>query len=696
MNLLDMRSIIFSYALSNLICMIVMTILWRQNRARFDGLGFWMADYVMQFAGLALLALRGHVPDLLSMTGSNALIIGGTVLIYIGLERFTGKRGPQRHNYILLAAFIGAHAYFVLVVPDLTVRSVLITLALLAICLQCAWLMLRRVAPDMRAITSGAGYVFSAFCLVSVIRLIAIFAAPSGNDFFRSNIYESVLLIVYQMFFILLTFSLFLMVNQRLFGELEGDISARKRTEAALRLSEEKFSKAFQSSPDAILISRLGDGHFIEVNDGFCRLTGYSREEALSGSSIALKLWADPEDREKIVAGLRANSRVRDYEFDVRIKSGKIVNCLYSGEIIMLGDEAHILSQVRDVSERRRAEEINRLRLILWEFASAHSAGELMQKALDEIEALTFSLIGFYHFVEEEQDTLTLQAWSTRTKNEFCTVEGEGMHYPIDEAGVWADCVRLRRPVIHNDYASLPRRRGLPAGHAEVVRELIVPTMRGGRVVSVLGVGNKPEDYDERDLEMVSYIADLVWTIVAQKRTEEQVLLLNSRLERLAMTDELTGLSNRRSFFIRGGEEVKKARRYHTPLALIMLDIDRFKDINDTYGHEAGDEALQCLAETLRENSREVDVAARLGGEEFCILLPNTNASDAFILAERLRLAIEGEGCFLDKQRMHLTASVGVAAFSGEMPDLDALLRSADAAMYQAKNQGRNRVVLME
>ncbi len=695
MNLLDMRTIIFSYAVSNLICMIVMTILWRQNRTRFAGLGFWMADFVMQFAALALLALRGVVPDFLSMTGSNALVIGGTILIYIGLELFTGKRGPQRHNYVLLAAFIVAHAYFVFIVPDLTVRSILVTLALLVICSQCAWLMLRRVAPGMRVITNSVGYVFAAFCLISIVRIVVTLAAPSGNDFFRSNIYESFLLVTYQMFFILLTFSLFLMVNQRLFAELEGDIAARKHTEAALRLSEEKFSKAFQSSPDAILISRLKDGHFIEVNDGFCRLTGYSREEALSGSSIALKLWANPQDRERIVANLRTNSHIRDYGFDVRIKSGRIVNCLYSGEIITLGDEAHILSQVRDVSERKRAEAIIRLRLILWEFASAHSAGELMQKALDEIEALTGSLIGFYHLVEEEQGTLTLQAWSTRTRNEFCKAEGSGMRYPIDEAGVWVDSVRLRRPVIHNDYASLPHRKGLPAGHAEVVRELVVPTMRGGRVVSILGVGNKPEDYDEKDVEMVSYIADLVWTIVAQKRTDEEILRLNSRLERLAMTDELTGLANRRAFFIRGSEEIKKARRYRAPLTLIMLDIDRFKEINDTYGHEAGDTALQCIAKTLLENSREVDVAARLGGEEFCILLPNTAAADAVILAERLRLSIENENCFLQNQRMNVTVSVGVAAYSEGMPNLDALLRNADAAMYQAKNQGRNRVVLL-
>ncbi len=571
MNLLDMRTVILSYAVSNLLCVIVMTILWKQNRTRLTGPGFWMADFIMQFLALVLIALRGTVPNLVSMTGSNSLVIGGTILMYIGLERFTEKPGPQRHNYVLLAAFILIHAYFVFILPSTPVRTILFTMALLTICSQCAWLMLRRVSPEMRKITKGVGYVFAAFSLISVSRVVLLLAQPPVHDFFRSGVYDSLVLITYQMLFIFLTFCLVLMVNRRLFYELE-----------------------------------------------------------------------------------------------------------------------------RDMAARRRAEAIIQLRLVLWEFAAAHSSKELMQKALDEIEALTGSLIGFYHFVEEEQKSLTLQAWSTRTRSQYCKAEGEDRHYPIDDAGVWADCVRARRPVIHNNYASLPNRRGMPAGHAELVRELVVPTMRGGRVVSVLGVGNKPENYDERDVELVAYIADVVWTIVSQKRTDEQILQLNHKLERMAMTDELTGLANRRSFFIQGNEEIRRARRYETPLSLIMLDIDRFKDINDTYGHEAGDACLQCIAKTLQKNGREVDVMARLGGEEFGLLLPNTKAEDAGVLAERMRRAIERESCFMQKQTIGITASIGVATYRHEMPNLDALLRNADTAMYRAKNQGRNRVVLLE
>jgi PAS domain S-box-containing protein len=156
----------------------------------------------------------------------------------------------------------------------------------------------------------------------------------------------------------------------------------------------------------------------------------------------------------------------------------------------------------------------------LAEYASSHTLDELLQATLDEAEALTGSAIGFYHFVEADQRTLCLQAWSTRTLGGMCNAEGKGLHYDLDKAGVWVDCVHEQKPVIHNDYSALPHRRGMPAGHAEVVRELVVPVFRGDRLVAILGVGNKPVDYATSDIETVSLLADLAWDISERKRAE--------------------------------------------------------------------------------------------------------------------------------------------------------------------------------
>ena len=174
-----------------------------------------------------------------------------------------------------------------------------------------------------------------------------------------------------------------------------------------------------------------------------------------------------------------------------------------------------------DITERRRIEESLRFRLSLLDYAATHSLEELLQRTLDLIGTLTDSPIGFYHFVEPDQNTLSLAAWSTRTVMEFCSAKGQGSHYPIAEAGVWVDCVRERRPVIHNDYASLPHRKGLPEGHAPITRELVVPIVRSDLIVAIVGVGNKPSDYTDSDVQIVSHLADVAWTIIERKRVEQ-------------------------------------------------------------------------------------------------------------------------------------------------------------------------------
>jgi PAS domain S-box-containing protein len=145
---------------------------------------------------------------------------------------------------------------------------------------------------------------------------------------------------------------------------------------------------------------------------------------------------------------------------------------------------------------------------------------ELLQVTLDEIETLTGSAISFFHFVEGNQKKFWLQAWSTNTLQNMCKADGKNSHCDVEQAGVWADCVRHRQPIIHNNYASLPHRKGMPEGHATILREMAVPIMRAEKIVAVLGLGNKPKDFTARDVEIVSTIADFAWDIVEHKQAE--------------------------------------------------------------------------------------------------------------------------------------------------------------------------------
>jgi signal transduction histidine kinase/HAMP domain-containing protein len=187
-----------------------------------------------------------------------------------------------------------------------------------------------------------------------------------------------------------------------------------------------------------------------------------------------------------------------------------------------------------EITERKRAESVMQTQLRILAAANARtlSTDEVLRLVLDEIEAQTNSKIGFYHFVEADNETISLQNWSTNTLRNMCTAEGKGNHYPISRAGVWTDCVHEQRPVIHNDYASLPHRKGLPPGHAPVIREMVVPILRDGRIVAIIGVGNKPSDYDETDIAIASLLGDISWEIVERKQAEKHLHTLMEELKR--------------------------------------------------------------------------------------------------------------------------------------------------------------------
>ena len=168
----------------------------------------------------------------------------------------------------------------------------------------------------------------------------------------------------------------------------------------------------------------------------------------------------------------------------------------------------------------------------------------------------------------------------------------------------------------------------------------------------------------------------------------------NADLKLLANTDALTGLANRRRFMKALDQEVERAQRYARPLSLVLLDLDNFKKVNDTHGHAAGDDVLRAAAEVLRSVCRDLDLAARLGGEELALLLPETDAAGAGTVAERVRKRMEATshlsavgGTF------SVTASIGVASLSMGTDSGEVLLQTADEALYRAKKGGRNRVV---
>lgn len=146
---------------------------------------------------------------------------------------------------------------------------------------------------------------------------------------------------------------------------------------------------------------------------------------------------------------------------------------------------------------------------------------ELLRLTIDEAEKLTESSIGFLHFVDENQTTLTQQCWSTNTKN-VCKAEAKSGHYALNDAGIWANALRERRAIIHNNFTSVEHRKGVPEGHAELRREMVLPIFRAGKVVALIGVGNKLFDYTEDDSRLVAQLADAAWDVIEKKIADDE------------------------------------------------------------------------------------------------------------------------------------------------------------------------------
>lgn len=284
------------------------------------------------------------------------------------------------------------------------------------------------------------------------------------------------------------------------------DITGRKLAEEALTRANCHNRALLEASLDPLVVINP-DGRISDVNIAAEQTTGYGREQ-LIGSDFT-SYFSDPDLALEGYRTVFERGQVRDLELELVHRDGTTTPVLYNASVYR--DHAGAVEQVvvaaRDVTNLKRITEMLKARLRLLDGVEARSLEEVLRASVDEATALTGSSIGFYHFLEPDQETLVLQTWSTRTTREFCQAEGAGLHYPLSEAGVWADCVRQRQAIIHNDYASLPQRRGLPPGHAQVTRELVVPVFRDQRIVAIIGVGNKPRDYDETDLELVTVFA---------------------------------------------------------------------------------------------------------------------------------------------------------------------------------------------
>jgi diguanylate cyclase (GGDEF)-like protein len=282
-----------------------------------------------------------------------------------------------------------------------------------------------------------------------------------------------------------------------------------------------------------------------------------------------------------------------------------------------------------------------------------------------------------------DEETRELVCISSRDAN---AEQLEDFRISVDE-GLSGWVVRHNQAQLVNDMVHDPRVAQVPGTEEEEPQaSIIVPLNVRGKVTGVVCLDRmNGRTFDERELEPARLCANLAAIAIHNARTYEE-------MERQAISDGLTGIHNYRHFHESLKAEVRRAGRYGECFCLLMMDLDHFKAVNDTIGHQKGDDVLRAVAGVLRSCSRESDYLARYGGEEFAMILPRTTLDEAQTLAERIRVSVSA----LDPGHpdLHVTVSIGVAAFPESAEDSDGVIGAADSALLRAKAQGRNRVCL--
>ncbi|RKT46467.1 CBS domain-containing protein [Thiocapsa rosea] len=327
------------------------------------------------------------------------------------------------------------------------------------------------------------------------------------------------------------------------------DITTLREAQDALSEREEVYRAIFVQASDGIILVDAETARFVEFNDAACEALGYSREEFARLGIADVQAERDPAG---VWNGLRTILKEGRGDFDTlhRHKDGSMRHVRVGNRAIEIEGHPYVVAIVTDITERTLAQaeldlhrhhlralvdartaELDaanrdlmrsdrRLKALfdLSQAAPTLSEPELLQAGIDTAVALTDSLVGYLHFVDDDQEAIQLCTWSRGTLA-YCTAE-HGGHYSVSKAGVWADSLRSGQAVIHNDFQAVPDRRGYPEGHAVLARHLGVPVKEDGRVRMLIGVGNKPIDYDESDRLQLQLVGDDLWRIVMRRRTE--------------------------------------------------------------------------------------------------------------------------------------------------------------------------------
>jgi diguanylate cyclase (GGDEF)-like protein/PAS domain S-box-containing protein len=602
----------------------------------YSGPGWWVLGSAAWALGYVVnsLLVNSAIYQPVGSIVITALLTISLALFYVGVMRFFGKH--EHSGWIIffcmmtpLIAF-----FFTYIVENAFLRRLNFSVALAVLSYIIAWRLLKFKIQSI----AGSIHFLAAIFLVSgsffTLRVLSLLLDTNLENQLTISLTQTLTYVAALLFSASWTQGFIILINQRL--------------NADNREARDNLETIFNTIPDAVLVTRLANGAFVAINDGFTALTGFTRQDILGKSTLDVHLWQNPSDRQRLVSALEHNGFSNDLEVHFQRKDGSSFLGLTSAKIISLQNEPHIISVTHDITQQRLAEE---------EKKKTDAWLRTLSVAITQTPVTTVitDLNGTIVYVNPRfTETTGYTAEEALGQNPRILKSGE---MPASNYKAMWDTItsgKNWKGIFHNK-----KKNGQLYWESAIISPVID---ENGEITHFMAM---KEDITER------------------KRLEEE-------LQKQSTIDELTGAYNRRQFYNLANTEIKRSKRLRHPLSMALIDIDYFKSVNDTYGHAAGDRVLVSFAHTCQQNIRDIDMLSRIGGDEFVIILPETASDQAYIALERLRQELASRPIDYNETAIPITISCGIASLAGKTESLDQLMERADQALYQAKQAGRN------
>lgn len=622
----------------------------------FRGIGLWfIGSSFLSFSFILMFLFNNKTIWKVSILG-NPLLILGHLFLYLGVTSFLEITEKKRLLILHVIVSISAYLYYVFFIKSTIIRAVIIATSLAIISLLTAYKFFFGKNKTVSTTTKFTGNVFLFYGIFQLAKIPILLNNQNyaSHSLYIHSYFNFLSYTVQIIVSILWTFGFIIMINYKL---------NEKNLE-----EKEKLKVIFNTNPDAKLITKMKDGTFLDVNKGFTQMTGYNKDEIIGLPTSHINIWDSLEERNKFIEELSKKDEIENREVILRKKDGSIFIGSLSSKIINIDEEQQIVSVIHDITNRKKSEiELNE---------SKELYSSIINSAPDNIT-----------IADIEGNILMVSPAGKRMFGYEPNIKEIELKMNILDFLVPEDRLKARE-------------KNLRMINGEVLGPVEYIGLRcDGTVFNIEVNTDFIKDTCGKPIKMVIAIRDTTERKESEKKIKELILQLEieKNTEKFkSITDSLTGIANRRYFDEVINKEFYRLKRSEAPLSLIMLDVDYFKNYNDTYGHLAGDNCLRQIGSLLNNAVGRVhDIVTRYGGEEFAVILPETNLEGAISIAESIRIAVENLKIphKNSENANYVTVSVGITTVNTrKIETIEEVIARADDALYKAKKNGRNRV----